>query len=177
MRSCSEAGRLSSVKRRQFNLLAGLSLLLCMPIATMWVRSCYRFDMIDCQIGTKVFGFASLHGQLAIGLAAGRSPPRNRRIWRTGIATPGVRFAYQWQLLGFGFDHEQLGSQTVRSLLLPAWFLLTLVALCPAYLFVSRRRDPPFSPSHCQSCGYDLRATPERCPECGKIPKVAEAKL
>lgn len=55
---------------------------------------------------------------------------------------------------------------------LPHWFVATLGALLPIYWLatvrvrIRRNRRPP---GFCQSCGYDLRATPEQCPECGLI--------
>ena len=75
-----------------------------------------------------------------------------------------------WNRIGFYADHRWDGtwmSGSFRLIAVPDWFLLALFALLPLLWLRaawSRRRRPP--PGRC-ICGYDLRASKERCPECG----------
>jgi hypothetical protein len=51
---------------------------------------------------------------------------------------------------------------------IPFWVLILTFAIPPALRIVNvARRRRRFGAGRCQACGYDLRATPERCPECG----------
>ena len=55
-----------------------------------------------------------------------------------------------------------------RAVEVPWWSLLLLFSILPAGRWAARRRRRAKSRRGlCPECGYDLRATPQRCPECG----------
>ncbi len=57
----------------------------------------------------------------------------------------------------------------------PHWLLMPAFAVLPAMWFIGywrRRRHDQHG--RCPTCGYDLRATPDRCPECGNSVAAVE---
>ena len=97
---------------------------------------------------------------------------------------PICRADHWWQQRGFDLSDEEptqapaeglwidwlpsSWSGRLRYLTAPYWALSIIFALAPALVTVrSMRRKRRKRAGCCLNCGYDLRATPDRCPECG----------
>jgi hypothetical protein len=75
---------------------------------------------------------------------------------------------------GFAFHWEHSPGTVVRDVIVPYWAVVVPTAV-PPLLFArrvhrQRLRLQRLRSGWCRRCGYDLRATPDRCPECGTIP-------
>jgi uncharacterized paraquat-inducible protein A len=61
-----------------------------------------------------------------------------------------------------------------KLVILPYWFLFLVAVLLPSWWawkrfhLAGRRAE-----GYCPTCGYDLRASRDRCPECGTPIRVA----
>jgi hypothetical protein len=70
---------------------------------------------------------------------------------------------------GFIFlnDPGAIYGAAQKAFFVPCWFLAFISAVLAALTFRASRGIRLAKPGHCYSCGYDLRASPDRCPECG----------
>jgi hypothetical protein len=105
------------------------------------------------------------------------------RHWTRGDPFPWDRFRH---LLGFGshdgtYRRRPLPNLTMverdHGITLPHWLPMFLAAVAPALLWWRRSGRPRARrrAGRCPACGYDLRGTPDRCPECGAVPGHAPA--
>jgi hypothetical protein len=80
---------------------------------------------------------------------------------------PRVRSDPRFQIHG-SHDVTPALDTVWATVLLPAWLFPIFFAILPAFALMQRLRTRRRIGNHlCINCGYDLRATPGRCPECG----------
>ena len=166
------------MKRRLFNLLTLLSLLLCVAAGGMWVRSHRAHDCVSASSVHWTLAVDSDAGVLSV-LTQWSESPRERFPW---LAERHDRVIWDPRLLppvweAWGFQVRRLVGApqpgapprwTFSALTAPYWAVVTLAALGPT-LSLGRAlcRRSRLHRGCCAHCGYDLRATPGRCPECG----------
>jgi hypothetical protein len=191
------AAKTPLLRRRLFNLVTALSLVLCVAAAVQWARSYRKADLfiLTSDQGRQQRLFSSSFGAYRWGntwnvngfrradsrVMESRELPRH---WTWERETAANR---RWSFLGvsyFAGDLARAGFSgeapiPFRTVVVPhAWVLLLSIAL-PA-LFAGRaaqrrRRQKRAARGLCAACGYDLRATPGRCPECSAVPQATNA--
>jgi hypothetical protein len=160
------------------NTLTVGSLVLALLVAALWVRSYWRWDEVTLRdYDARTLRVVEVNPGY-IELMIKRSDLASyRNYWPAGLrfssqAAMGPR-RLPHAFLGFGWWREvnpQMYISFIAVFDIPHWFLLALFAPLPAIRFYHRlRRGHIVLPGHCNKCGYDLRATPDRCPECGTV--------
>ena len=165
------------------NALTALSLLLFVATVVLWVRSYWRQDFFrrirpGRPDGLRTFAFlTSARGgaQVDVGfVSSGFTGVLGREGW-DWLCTdyPPTVYAAGLSANRWGFHYDSYDDPPLRTtrIIFPLWLPTALFAALPlarGALFIRRRRRG--REGHCARCGYDLRATPERCPECGVVP-------
>lgn len=142
------------------------------------------FGMRSCNFGSRRgVVYANVH--LLLNRSAGLwDPPPGPLRWehdRLPVGRLGRDGPLQ-PLLRFEFEHESLevsangATTSMFHVALPHWFLSAMFALPAVATWVRRlqrrHRNRRANAGLCPRCGYDLRATPDRCPECGAVPSI-----
>jgi len=177
--------------RHLFTLCSALSLLLFVAASARWVRSYWLSDTIVWRHADGVRSGQTARGSVAVELfsfAGDRQtkPGDGSRIQyqRTEASAPVNSLLdldaeqgdsvvdWHWHGVDWYEIQNALRGHRYAQFVVPFWCIVAATGLLPLAWTKGRlrsrlraRRERRFG--LCPSCGYDIRATPHRCPECG----------
>ena len=181
------------MRRIALNIASIASLLVCLAVCVVWVRSYFVTDaFVRIQPRGLDHRIESGGGALAWMEFDWRNIDRmfyeapEFGVWQYVAEEPTSSFsslldtdagtrARWFSFAGFAVAAgDPINMEPSRAVSVPHWFISLVLAVGP--LLEMRRRLRRRNPAgHCRRCGYDLRETPDRCPECGTVPP-AEAR-
>jgi hypothetical protein len=197
--STSEGGNVKRLFRYLFTLCSAVSLLLCVTVCALWGRSYGVSDDLAWIVQHETqqersrrqtrFGIGMVDGEIHVGRGSRTWNPEfgtfdlepafswSTRANESRFTVPGASF---WRRLGFSYQRTRSFSSILSysfnsdDVVLPFWAIAVATALLPACFVAARRTARRHCRlSLCPICGYDIRASPERCPECGTATKAA----
>jgi hypothetical protein len=172
--------------RRLFTLCQTVSLVLLVLVCAVWGRSRFVRDVISGGNGMDYWEFSSDASRLRLALYHRMrvSPPAWPEPLRWQRMGAGYNFPWagpheRYEILGMGWDVPGNYNNEIisRDWWVTYWIPAALAAVLPLTGF--QRRVPQWHQHRrrrsglCPACGYDLRATPGRCPECGTAAATA----
>jgi hypothetical protein len=106
-------------------------------------------------------------------ISISQPPPARRPFWRLDhldtfqLDRRDSALGLNYLQTTFVFE-PSMEAICFRTIVFPYWLLAILTAVLPTFRLIAwRRRRKRIGRNQCVTCGYDLRASTDRCPECG----------
>jgi 4-amino-4-deoxy-L-arabinose transferase-like glycosyltransferase len=180
------------VKRWLLSIATVFSLVICIAASVLWARNYfYQDEYYHWQPKSdRWWGFVIINGGVQLGrvdhasVLFGHPEIDGREGWHeyVYVKVVGRYLVFDMFHIGFVEQHGWIGFRfgsgnssgypivRVWTIRLPLWFIVLLSVATPiCWLRVAIRDRARRLRGRCLNCGYDLRASKDRCPECGQL--------